>query len=76
MIKLKGTGTITIDDIKHVRLKYPNDDMCIVIENTKYQYPENLEAIAREDSKITFSILGGLNPEKQKFNSEHYQKRT
>lgn len=76
MIKLKGFGTITAEDIKRVRLKYPTEDICIVIENTKYQYPENLEAIAREDSKITFSVLGGLNPKKQKFDSEHYQKRT
>ena len=76
MIKIKGSGTITVDDIKRIRLKYPTDDIYIVLENTKYQYPENLEAIAREDSKIKFSILGGLNPKKQKFNNEYYQKRT
>ena len=76
MIKLEGSGTITVDDINEVRRRYPTEDVCIVIENTKYQYPEILEEIARMDSKITFSVLGGLNPKKEKFNSEYYQRRT
>lgn len=76
MIKLRGTGTITINDIEEVVSKYPNEDICFVINNTKYQYPENLEEIARKYPKIIFSVTGGLDPQKQKFNTEYYQKRT
>ena len=42
---------ITVADIRKIRKKYPTEDLCIVLENTKYQYPKILEAITASSSK-------------------------
>ena len=79
MIKINKQGTITPNIVDKLVLQYPNQDICIVLENTKEQSPEFLEQISRKNcgnTKIIFSVTGGLNPKKEKFNNEHYQKRT
>ena len=78
MISFKYDKTITPDLIKEMERRYPNQDLMIVIENTKYQSPEKLETIARlfPNKKIIISVTGGLNPKKTKYNCHHYQSRT
>lgn len=78
MISIKYGKTISVDLIKKVIDKYPNEDMMIVIENTKNQSSEKLEEIATTfpNKKIIISVLGGLNPTKQKYNDHYYQSRT
>ncbi len=78
MIKFNYNNTITPDLIKKAEQRYPNQDIMIVIENTKYQSPEKLEEIATlyKNKKIIISVTGGLNPKKEKFNDEYYQRRT
>ena len=78
MVKFNYSKTITPDLIKKVIDKYPNEDIMIVIDNTKYQSPEKLEEIASiyKNKRIIISVTGGLNPKKEKYNSEYYQRRT
>ena len=76
MIKIKKEGIVKLEDIRQIISKYPNEKICIVIDNTKYQSPEILEQIAKKYPNVIFSVLGGLNPQKRKFNNEYYQSRT
>ena len=77
MYKIKITETIDLNLVRRLISRYPNQQLCLVIDNTKLQSPEKLEEIARYyNDKITISVLGGLSPSKSKFNNEHYQKRT
>jgi len=76
MIKIQVDTTITPDLIDKLIIKYHSNNICIVIENTKKQTPSQLEAVAKKYPNITISVLGGLNPKKNKFNYEYYQKRT
>ncbi len=77
MYKIKITETIDLNLVRRLISKYPNQQLCLVIDNTKLQSPEKLEEVAKYyNDKITISVLGGLSPDKKKFNSEHYQKRT
>lgn len=76
MIKLKGTGTIHYSDVERAHKKYPNEEIIIVIPNTKEQSVDELERISYVFPNIKFSVIGGLDPKKSKFNNEHYQKRT
>ena len=76
MIKLRGTGTIHYSDVERAHKKYPNEEIIIVIPNTKEQSVDELERISYVFQNIKFSVTGGLDPKKSKFNNEHYQKRT
>ena len=76
MIKLRGTGTIYYSDVEKAYKKYPNEEIIIVIPNTKEQSVEELERISYGFPNIKFSVTGGLDPSKSKFNNEQYQKRT
>lgn len=76
MIKLRGTGTIHYSDVEKAHKKYPNEEIIIVIPNTKEQSVDELERISYVFPNIKFSVIGGLDPKKSKFNNEHYQKRT
>ena len=75
-MKIKATRTVYLQDIQTLCEKYPQNEIIIVMENTKNQSPEELNKIARMYPNITFSVTGGLDPSKRKFNSENYQKRT
>ena len=76
MIKVKIDETITLELVEKLVLQYQTRDICIVIDNTKKQSINHLEEIAKKYSYITISVIGGLNPKKDKFNNEYYQRRT
>ena len=76
MIRINGYREITDRDIAEAYKKYPNEELLIVIPNTKKQNPQMLETIAKRFPNVKFSVIGGLDPTKNKFNNTHYQKRT
>lgn len=76
MIKVKVDETINISVVERIISNYQTKDICIVINNTKKQSSKYLDEVARQYPNITISVLGGLNPDKKKFNNEHYQSRT
>lgn len=77
MYKIKITETINLNLVHRLVSRYPNQSLCLVIDNTKMQSPEKLEEIAKYyGNKITISVLGGLAPDKKKYDSEYYQSRT
>lgn len=76
MIKFDGSETINYKEIEPIYRMYPNEEIIIVIKNTKEQSVEEMDRIARYYPKVKFSVLGGLDPVKSKFNNEHYQRRT
>lgn len=76
MIKIPFEGTITLDDIKKFNAAYRGQEIIITIKNTKEQSPELIEQIGNTYPNIKFSVLGGLDPKKKKFDDEHYQRRT
>ena len=77
MIKIKVNGTIDLNLVNKLVRENPNQHLCLVIDNTKNQYPERLEEVARSyDNIVTISVTGGLTPQKKKFDNELYQKRT
>ncbi len=51
-------------------------DIYLVFENTKGLDPNIINQIKIKYPNINYSIQGGLNPKKQKYATEHYQKRT
>ena len=53
--------------------KEAENGIIIVFRNTKGLKIRDLQKL---DPRVTISITGGLNPKKDKFNDEHYQKRT
>jgi len=75
MIRINGIGTISFEDVKKLCAKYPQNEIIIVIPNTKEQSVEELQKIASRYPKVTFSVLGGLDPKKKK-KFESYQYRT
>ena len=76
MIKIKVDTIITVDIVDKLISQYNTQDICLVIDNSKKQSSKLLELVSRKYPKIIISVLGGLNPQKNKFNNEHYQKRT
>lgn len=67
------TGELTYNDILQLNNISRREQIKLVVPTTK-GLPKEL--ISKLDSKIIISITGGLNPQKIKFNNEHYQKRT
>lgn len=49
------------------------DEVLLVLDNTKGLFKERIQQL---NPNVTISITGGLNPQKQKFNTMYYQKRT
>ena len=75
MIKLRGTGTIHYSDVERAQKKYPNEEIIIVIPNTKEQSVDELERISYVFPNIKFSVTGGLDPKKSKFNNWNKAKK-
>lgn len=76
MITKNIIGVITYDYVKNLVLTNPGINILLVIENTKGQKPNELRNIAERFPQITFSVTGGLNPRKSKFDELYYQYRT
>ena len=77
MIKFKINETLTIAMVDRMVREYPYNEICIVLDNTKKQSPSELEYIGiKYKNRITISVLGGLNPQKNKYDTIDYQKRT
>lgn len=76
MIKVKVNGKVTCQIIAEIKRKTHNENVIIVIDNTKFQSEEELRLIANQYPNIIFSVQGGLNPKKSKYNNEYYQERT
>lgn len=76
MISIK-CDKIDLNLVGKLKAQYPNQELLLVIKNTKGQSAEMLKEIGNKYSNITVSVLGGLNPEKKKkFDYRHYQERT
>lgn len=76
MIKVNFDKRITQKDVDELSRKYPNKNIIIVLKNTKLQKASDIDFFGKRYPNIIYSITGGLDPEKEKFNSEHYQRRT
>ena len=76
MNKIKINGKLSLDYIDSIVKKYGTDDMIIVMDNTKFQDPKDIRMIATKYKNIRFSVTGGLDPKKEKFDCEYYQRRT
>lgn len=76
MLKISINGKVTCQTIENIQRQYDTSNIMIVLENTKYQAEEELRLIAQKYPNVMFSVIGGLNPKKTKYNNEHYQKRT
>jgi len=76
MIKFEVARTVYFNDIQKLCERYPQNEIVIVMKNTKNQSAEELMQIARVYPNITFSVTGGLDPSKSKYNSQYYQHRT
>lgn len=76
MVKFRSTGTVRCADVDYAHSKYPNEEIIIVMTNTKEQDANEMERIAVKYPQVIFSVTGGLDPAKSKFNNEHYQRRT
>lgn len=76
MTKFRATGTISCADIDDLCARYQREEIIIIMPNTKAQDAEEMEKIAKKYPRIKFSVTGGLDPSKKKFNNEYYQSRT
>ena len=76
MIKLRTNKTLTLNSISYLNKKYPDQEILILLENTKLQQAKILEECGKNYPNIKYSVLGGLNPIKKKFNTKNYQQRT
>lgn len=76
MARFKATETITCESVEYIYKQYPNENNVIIMSNTKEQDADEMERIAERFPQIIFSVTGGLDPAKSKFNNEYYQRRT
>ena len=76
MIKIDVNQTITTSLVDKLSSINKSNSICLVIPNTKKQSSKELELVASKYPNVIISVTGGLNPQKKKFNNEHYQKRT
>ncbi len=72
MLKVKVDEKVTLQTIEELKRKYKTEELVITMNKTKYQTEDDLRKIANKYPKIFFSVLGGLNPQKTKFNNEAY----
>ena len=76
MVKVEMNDTITCKEVEKIYKKYPKEEILIIMPNTKMQSEKNMYEIASLFPNITFSVTGGLDPKKEKFNDDDYQNRT
>lgn len=73
MNKININQPLTDELIKRINYFADNEKIIIVFKNTKNL---KIEDIKKFNSNVIISITGGLDPQKTKFNNEHYQRRT
>ena len=73
MKKIKINSPLTNETIQRINGMAQKERIIIVFNNTKGLKPDDLMKL---NSNVTISIIGGLDTRKEKFNNEHYQKRT
>ncbi len=73
MIKIKISSPLTDETIRKINNKAKNEKIIIVFNSTKGLKSSDLMKL---NSSVTISIMGGLDSSKEKFNNEHYQRRT
>ncbi len=77
MIRIRANDeTVSFKAIEYICQKYPKEEIKIIIPNTKQQDAEEMRKIAIKYPNIIFSVTGGLDPSKRKFDTEWYQERT
>lgn len=73
MIKIKINSPLTDETIRKINNRAKNEKIIIVFNNTRGLKSSDLMKL---NSNVTISIMGGLDTSKEKFNNEHYQRRT
>ena len=73
MRKIKVNDRLSLSLLNQYNAIVRTEDICLVFDNTR---GISSELLKQADPNISFSILGGLNPIKNKYNNDHYQKRT
>ncbi len=73
MKKIKINSPLTNEIIQKINLMAQKEKIIITFDNTKNLRQEDLKKL---NQNITISIIGGLDTKKEKFNNEHYQRRT
>lgn len=73
MNKIKINSPLTNETIQRINRMAQRENTIIVFNNTKGLKPDDLMKL---NQNVTVSIIGGLDTKKEKFNNEHYQKRT
>ena len=73
MKKIKINSPLTNEIIEKINLMAQKEKLIIIFDNTKSLKPDDLMKL---NQNVTISIIGGLDTKKEKFNNEHYQRRT
>ncbi len=73
MRKINISVPISDDVIKKINNASKNDEICVVLKNTKGL---SISILDKFSDSVKFSVLGGLNPTRKKFDCEYYQSRT
>ena len=73
MNKIKINSPLTSETIQRINGMAQKEQIIIVFNNTKGLKPDDLMKL---NPNVTISIIGGLDTRKEKFNNDHYQKRT
>ena len=73
MKKIKINSPLTNEIIEKINLMAQKEKLIIIFDNTKSLRSDDLMKL---NQNVTISIIGGLDTKKEKFNNEHYQRRT
>lgn len=73
MKRIKIDKLLDSSDVEQINYLSKNEQIIIVMDSTK---KIKKELLLQANDNIVFSITGGLNPIKQKFNCDYYQGRT
>lgn len=76
MLEINVNDTITCDEVEKIYKKFPNEEIIMTMPNTKMQSEKRMYEIAKRFPDIIFSVTGGLDPKKGKYDNYHYQLRT
>lgn len=73
MKEVRVDKILDFEDVRNINKEASNGNIIVVLKNTRNIKKELLTSVSKN---VTFSITGGLDPSKKKFNNNHYQKRT
>lgn len=72
MRTFKIDGQLTLEDISTINEIAKKEQVELICDNTKGLSSEMIGSL---DANVIMHVYGGLNPEKKKYDSEHYQQR-